>query len=295
VPAGGSWAAEHALLLAVAWQSWFRSRCAGIVAWAGEPRHGMMRARGGRTEMAHEPGHAVVEWGGRPPGRLRRRLAAPRVDRRAAPVLAGLGAAAALGALLSDWQSASPALGTDLDGVSVRETYRAGIAALGPWGTALLLGLVTVAVCAGVTFVGDRRLRPYGRSFGLVVTAVQVGLLVAATADLSRRSAIYNFLGGAFGDVDLEIRLERGVSLAYLAVALAAAALYLAPSDPAVVARPGAGPGGTSTPVDGPEPAEATVDGRRRSPAEPAAFGAPEVTVAPAEPFRYVTERDEWV
>jgi hypothetical protein len=245
--------------------------------------------------MAHETGHAVVEWGGRPPGRLRRRLAARRVDRSTAPVLAGLGAAAALGALLSDWQSASPALGADLDGVSVRETYRTGIAALGPWGTALLLGLVTVAVCVGVTLAGDRRLRPYGRSFGLVVAAVQASLLVAATADLSRRSAIYNFLGGV-GDVDLEIRLERGVALAYLAVALAAAALYLAPSDPAVVARPGgAGPGGAPTPTDGPEPPEATVDGRRRSHAEPAAFGAPEVTVAPAEPFRYVTERDEWV
>jgi hypothetical protein len=240
--------------------------------------------------MAHEPEQAVVEWGGRPAGRLRGRLAARRVDRHVAPVLAGFGATAALGAVLSEWQTTTTNVVADPDRVSGGQSYGAGIASLGPWGTVLLLGLAAVAVCLGVTFAGDGRLRPYGRSLGLVVAAVQVGVLVAATADLSRHSVINNYLRGAFDDVDIGLRMERGVVLAYLAMALAVAALYLAPADSGA-ARPAASrPGAAAARHE-----TGTPDGRRRPDPDPAAFGAPEVTVAPAEPFRYVTDRDEWV
>jgi hypothetical protein len=201
---------------------------------------------------------AIVEWGGE------RRPMLSRLAGWYHPglpwSLAGLGAVAMFGSLIGEWQVIDSSFTQSVIG-----TESIGLGSTPVWGVSWLFGATLLAVCSGLALAGQPQLRGFARTIGLAVATVQLGILVAATVNLSQQSAL------SFIDDSVEISLGRGLYAAFACVLLFGAALYLsmttAAKTPAVVAEPVRGAGGR-----GPE----------------------DLVVGPADPLVHPTEDHTW-
>ena len=233
--------------------------------------------------MNPEPDSTTVEWGsgddgGRDPfavvftpTQLRRYVAYP---------LAALGAAAAFGSLLLDWQSVRPVSDEDFI-LPSQGTGRFGIVGIFGWGSGWVLGAMVLVACTVLALFGEASARRHTRLIGLAAGGVLFGFLVAAAVSLSRSS-----LFSAGSPVEYEHGLEPGVPLAFGSVLLLGAALWLAPR--AVAGAPVA-PATEPGPVAGSGPAD-RAPGRwppRRAadPPDPADSGPADLSVARTDPF----------
>jgi hypothetical protein len=209
------------------------------------------------TEPAQPPEPAVVEWGSERRGVLDRLTGwqHPRLSW----ALAVLGAVAMFGSLIGEWQVIDdPSIVTD---AVVTDQFDVAIADTTVWGTGWLLGAMLLAICAGLGLAGQPAIRPYARTVGLVVAAVQLGILVAAAVNLSQDSVLL------YDDETVEVTFGRGVYAAFASVLLIGAALYLARA-----------PGPRTKPA-----------------AEPARRTGPEdLVVGPAEPLVHPTDDHTW-
>jgi hypothetical protein len=173
---------------------------------------------------------AVVEWGdenGRPPGRMARRLARLRADRRLAPTVAGLGALALLLSLLNDWR-----IWTAGDANLPAQRVETGVVTFPSIGAAYLVGLFALAGCATLAFFGAGAVRRHARLVGLAVVAVLAAVLITATASLDQLGGIiedyYINTGEDGSSTPATVEYGRGLYLAYVGVAAVALALHLA-------------------------------------------------------------------
>lgn len=171
---------------------------------------------------------AVVEWGDdeAPADRgVARVLAGWRSNRRLVPIVAGVGAIAAAGSVLSEWRVVTARI---LD--SATERTSVGVVSIPAAGTAYLLGLLVIGACLVLTLYGVGLVRHHARLVGLTAAAV-VGLtLIATSADLEQVGSTADLMqfgtGGPEGDIVTSA--GRGLYLAYAAVAALALALWLA-------------------------------------------------------------------
>jgi len=169
----------------------------------------------------------VVEWGDDAPddGRVARLLTGLRANRRALPIVAGVGAVAAAGSVLSEWRVVT------LEGTnSVVDRTPGSVLSFPTVGTVYLLGLVVVGAALALTLFGLGSVRHHARLVGLVTTAVLGLMLIATGANLEQ-------LGGTFDDVVIgfpgpvdsaTVSFGRGLFMAFAAVAALAFALWLA-------------------------------------------------------------------
>jgi hypothetical protein len=161
-----------------------------------------------------EPAPAIVEWGTERP-RLSDRWGRLGSWQLAIPaVLTGLGALALFGSLVGEWQVVQEVSGSE------QVTIRIGSVLV--WGVWWLVGGMLLASCGGLSLLGPFPLRPYTRAFGLVLAAVLLGMLVAATWELGEESVIVSAVDG------FEISLGRGIYAAFASVVLFGSALVLA-------------------------------------------------------------------
>ncbi|MFC4149316.1 hypothetical protein ACFO0M_23965 [Micromonospora mangrovi] len=227
----------------------------------------------------------VVEWGdtgATPPARFGRTLAGLRGDRRLPPVLAGLGAVAAVGSLVGEWLVMTVPNGGPEGNTPIR--VPAGVSDVAGFGVGYLVGLLGLAVAVALALCGGTAaVRRNARVAGLGLAAAVLAVL-AATAlsldDSGQRTLFYSSEEG------FRVEYGRGLVTAFLATALLAAALHLSGRsavDPAESAPDG-------EPDDRPEGArgiEPPVPDRRRRgrraddrPPAPA-----DLTVQPTVPF----------
>ena len=237
----------------------------------------------------HRPDEpAVVEWGdtepGRP-GRLGAALAGLARDHRLPPLLAGLGAVAAIGSLLGEWLVMTVPNGGPEGATVVR--VPGGVAEVGGFGVAYLVGLLGLAVAVALALRGTPAVRHNARVAGTGLGAAVLALLVAAAASLDRTAQRSIFYSPEEG---FQVDYGRGLVCAFVAAVLLTAALHLSDR-----ARPGrtypaaadtdTDPAGADTEVD-PAPA-GRVPERRRRRADPDGLPpAPaDLTVQPTVPF----------
>lgn len=203
------------------------------------------------SEPAQPAEPAVVALGGERTGGFERLISVrgwhPAVPR----ALAGLGGVAMFGSLVGEWQVVTPPAG-DLPGDGAGGDAF-GLAYTLVWGMGWVVGGMLLAVCGGLTLAGQPAMRRYARTIGLVVAAVNLGILAAAAASLDGESLFVAPVQG------VEITLGRGVYAAFASVLLIGAALWLARTEPTVRRRPE------------PEPVVGA--------------GPPDLTVGPAEPI----------
>ncbi|MFC0029823.1 hypothetical protein ACFFMM_09840 [Micromonospora chaiyaphumensis] len=193
-------------------------------------------------------GTSLVEWGDAepgPPGRVGRSLAGLGRDHRLPPVLAGLGAVAAVASLIGEWL----VMTVPNDGPDGSTTVRlpSGVAEVGGFGVAYLVGLLGLAVAVALALRGAAPVRQHARVAGLGLAAALLALLAAAAfslEELGRRAFFFPT------EQRLQVEHGRGLVTAFLAVVLLAAALHLSgravaePADRAEdpAAEPAAGP-----------------------------------------------------
>lgn len=229
----------------------------------------------------------MVEWGSSSdpftveltPTQLRRYIAYP---------LSGAGAVTAFLSLQLNWQVVR--LSSDFDFFpGLTEELEFGVTDLPVWGTGWIVGVLVLAICTVLTYVGEPAARRHTRSVGLATAAVVAGLLVAVAVSLSRTDLLRS---GFFGEpIDLEHELGPGVWLAFGTVVLIGAALWLAA--PARARAPD-GASADAGPA-GPPTVALTLPWwpgrgrgwrrRQRSPADADDNGPVDLTVTPAEPF----------
>ncbi|WP_089154872.1 hypothetical protein [Micromonospora sp. NBS 11-29] len=222
-------------------------------------------------------GTTVVEWGdadteANPPGRVGRALAGLGRDHRLPPVLAGLGAVAALASLVGEWLVLTVPDGAR-DGDAPNRLAR-GIAETSGFGVAYLVGLLGLSAALALALRGAPAVRHHARIAGLALAAAMLGVLVATAASLqqlARRILVFPT------ERNLPVEHGRGLVTAFLAVALLAAALHLA------------GRAGGRAEVTPDEPSGGAPDGRpgrRRRLTDDDAPPAPaDLTVQPTVPF----------
>lgn len=218
-------------------------------------------------------GTSIVAWGddGSASGQVGRSLAGLWRDHRLPPVLAGLGAVAAVASLIGEWL----VITVPNDGPDGSTTVRvpSGVADIGGFGIAYLIGLLCLAGAVALALRGTGEVRHNARVAGLGLAAAVLAVLTAAAVSLDdsgRRSFFY-----APG-IGFRIDYGRGLVAAFVAAVLLAAALYrsgqvsseapdreddagpAAPGDAAPEARPGRGRR-RSADIELPAPADLTV------------------------------------
>ncbi|PGH41829.1 hypothetical protein GA0070622_0547 [Micromonospora sediminicola] len=230
-----------------------------------------------RQDDRHD-GTTVVEWGDAdeaPPGRVGRSLAGLGRDHRLPPVLVGLGAVAALASLIGEWLVITLP-NDDQDG---DDTLRlpSGVAEIGGFGVAYLVGLLGLSVAVALALRGAPAVRRHARIAGLGLAAPLLGVLVAAAASLQQLARRIVFFST---EQSLQVQHGRGLVTAFLAVALLAVALHLTGRT---------GDRGTDPVEVGAEPSDeppGTPARRRRRSADDEAPPAPaDLTVEPTVPF----------
>ncbi|MET7966083.1 hypothetical protein [Micromonospora sp. NPDC005305] len=225
-------------------------------------------------------GTTVVEWGEAEParpGRVGRSLAGLGRDHRLPPVLAGLGAVAAVASLIGEWLVVT----VPNEGPEGNSTVRlpSGVGQVSGFGVAYLVGLLGLAVAVALALRGAPAVRQHARIAGLGLAAALLAVLAATAAsleELSRRALFFPT------DQRLQVEHGRGLVTAFLAVVLLAAALHLS-------GRAGAEPGGRA---DEPaaEPAGGAPDGwsgrgRRRAAEDELPPAPADLSVQPTTPF----------
>lgn len=221
----------------------------------------------------------VLEWGDTepgPPGRLGSSLAGLARDHRLPPLLAGLGAVAAIGSLVGEWLVMTVPNSGPEGNVPVR--IPGGVAEVGGFGVAYLVGLLGLAAAVALALRGTPGVRHNARVAGLGLGAAVLTLLIAAAASLDRtvqRSIFYSPEEG------FQVEYGRGLVAAFAATVLLTAALYL--SDRARTGRPG--PVEADAAAD-PAPAERIPNRRsRHSDADRLPPAPADLTVQPTVPF----------
>ncbi|GAA4577922.1 hypothetical protein GCM10023176_52520 [Micromonospora coerulea] len=170
-------------------------------------------------------GTTVVEWGDAepaPPGRVGRSLAGLGRDRRLPPVLAGLGAVAAVASLIGEWLVITVPNGGPEGNTPIR--VPGGVADVSGFGVGYLVGLLGLATAVALALRGTAAVRPNARVAGLAL-AVAVFAVLTATAfsldDSGQRTLFYSSEAG------IRVDHGRGLVTAFLATVLLAAALHL--------------------------------------------------------------------
>ena len=248
------------------------------------------------------PSESVVEFGG-PPARRRRFGALGQArdltrDRRVVPLAAALAGVAFLASLLSEWQVNQVDAAVFSEDVGER-TVTAGVDDLGALGTGYLFGLFTLVACVVLALSGPPTGRRYARLVGLSVGATLLAVLVALAGTLDDKSLIVERIYDLALEGDqLVVSYGRGLWCAFAGAVLALLALYLAgrhlpAGTPA--AAPAAAPGEQTWTGPAAEADPAALWSWRRPPAADAAPAPDEpldLTVAPAQPFTSLDERD---
>ncbi|MBY8873639.1 hypothetical protein K7640_17545 [Micromonospora sp. PLK6-60] len=231
-------------------------------------------------------GTAVVEWGPDEPGRPeqpRRRpsLAALTRDHRLPLALAGLGAAAAIASLVGEWVVLTLPNGGPEGNQTVRVPN--GVGDIGGFGIGYLAGLLGLAVAVALALRGTAAVRPNARVAGLALAVAVAAVLTAHALSLDGLADRTFYFSS---DDGYRAEYGRGLTMAFLATLLLAAALHLAgraggPAAEPAVPAPDGGAGE-------PEPGEATGGWRRPGAADPDEPLAPaDLTVQPAAPFAH--------
>lgn len=237
--------------------------------------------------MSQEPSPAVVEFGpaSGPPDTpevrrpaLSRLLDGARLDNRAVPALAGLGAVAVFVSMVSPWQATT--VDTNDFGSEGLQTVDRGMTDLGSWGPAYLLGTFAVAACAALVLFGAPVARRHARLAGLGMSGALFAMVLALAVELSRNSLVYpSFYTGPEPDPST----RSGLYLAFVGVAALGLALYLAGRLPAPAS------------AEEGEPATSSLwRWRRARNAEPDPEEPPppaDLTVMPARPFVHGPEQ----
>ncbi|GAA3746956.1 hypothetical protein [Micromonospora maritima] len=232
-----------------------------------------------RQDDRHDGTTTVVEWGDAataPPGRVGRSLAGLGRDHRLPPVLVGLGAVAALASLIGEWLVITLP-NDDQDG---NDTLRlpSGVAEIGGFGVAYLVGLLGLSVAVALALRGAPAVRRHARTAGLGLAAPLLGMLVATAATLQQLARRIVFFPT---EQTLQVQHGRGLVTAFLAVALVAVALHLTGRAGGRGTYPVAG---DESPDD--EPTDEPRGRRRRRSADDEAPPAPaDLTVEPTVPF----------
>ncbi|WP_432901715.1 hypothetical protein ACQP1S_31545 [Micromonospora matsumotoense] len=213
---------------------------------------------------------AVLEWGApeRPTGRrFGHWPTALRRDRRLPPVLTLLGAVAATASMAGEWLVMTVPNGGPEGSGTIR--VPGGVAEVGGFGIAYLMGLLLLSVAVVLTLRGRAAARHDARLAGLAVAGALVVLLTVTAFSLDdsgQRALFYSPEDG------FRVDYGRGLVMAFVAVVLVGAALLTVVPEPDVRLRDdGLG--------DGAEPAGVDPGGDDR-PAAPA-----DLTVAPTVPF----------
>ncbi|MFG1676252.1 hypothetical protein [Micromonospora sp. NPDC049282] len=226
-------------------------------------------------------GTTVVEWGdadaeAAPSGRVSRSLAGLGRDHRLPPVLAGLGAVAALASMIGEWLVI--VIPDDARDENAPNQLASGIAETGGFGVAYLVGLLGLSVTVALALRGAPAVRQHARIAGLGLAATLLGVLAAAASSLQQIAKRILFF-----PVEQNIQVEhgRGLITAFVAVALLAAALHRAgrfgePADDRADAE--AAP-------DGGPPADRRTRRRGRGRDDEAPPAPADLTVEPTVPF----------
>ncbi|MEU5563178.1 hypothetical protein [Micromonospora musae] len=212
-------------------------------------------------------GMAVIEWGTAEPAtaeRPRRSLAGLGRDRRLPPLVAGLGAVAAVGSLVGEWVVMTLPEGGRDGPLEVP----AGVADVNGFGVGYLVGLLVLVGTVALALRGTPAVRPNARVLGLALAGALLVLVAAAAFELdeSTRRLFYS------PDAGPRIEYGRGLSMAFVACVLLGVALHLSPN---------------AAPLDD-DAAPAPVFGRRRRPDRDEPDEAPpptDLTVQPTVPF----------
>jgi hypothetical protein len=239
----------------------------------------------------------VVEWGaddedeGRRDGSpLRGKAAAPRRvfraltrDPRVVPVIAGLSAVAVFASLVGEWQLVE----IQDDPSQPTRQVSGGVAALGAFGTAYLIGAFALTTCVALVLFGRPAARTHARVVGLALAGAVAALLVATVTQLDALGTPFN---GYFQfPTAPEATVGRGLEAAFAGIGLAALALYLAGRMPAwAAAEPPAPEPATAVPDAAGSGPSASHDGwrRPRPGPDPDEVPAPlDLSVGPAAPF----------
>ncbi|MEU3456645.1 hypothetical protein ABZ671_24035 [Micromonospora sp. NPDC006766] len=222
-------------------------------------------------------GMTVVEWGdveAAPPGRVGHSLAGLTRDRRLPPVLAGLGAVAAVASLVGEWVVVT----VPNSGPEGTTTIRmpSGVAEVGGFGIAYLVGLLGLACAVALALRGTGPVRQNARMAGLGLAAAMLAMLTGTVLSLGPSDQRLFFYASEEG---FQVDRGRGLVTAFVATVLLAAGLYLS----------GRGSGGRRDP-DG-EAATVSPDhdraawGRRRSDEDDLPPAPADLTVEPTTPF----------
>ncbi|MFG3706896.1 hypothetical protein ACGF7U_19510 [Micromonospora sp. NPDC047670] len=238
-------------------------------------------------------GTAVVEWGGAesaPPGRFGRTLSGLGRDRRLPSVLAALGAVAAIASMLGEWQVMTIPNAGPQGNTPVR--VPGGVSDIGGFGVGYLVGLLALACAVALALRGTATVRRNVRIAGLTLAGALLALLTATAASLDEAGQRVFFYST---DDGFRVEHGRGLVAAFVACALFAVALKLAPAGPVPPSEEAADEAADEATDDGDE-AE-PVGLRRRSrrgweleddrPPAPA-----DLTVGPAIPFARPEPRD---
>ena len=243
------------------------------------------------AEIDVTPSEVVVEFGSEPdpvPSRKRRWDLSGTgrdllADRRTVPLTAGLAALAALVSALSEWQVTTlepNSLGVE----SAARVLSAGLDDLGALGIGYVLGLFLLVPVVVLTLFGPPATRLTFRLTGLSIAGTMFGILVAVAARTTSESYVIDpVYRVAFDQSETSLSYGRGVWCAFIAVILAAGALYLAGRHlTADLVPAGDAPGAAMPDAD---PA-AVWSWRRPSRSDEDLDGEPlDLTVTPSQPF----------
>lgn len=184
-------------------------------------------------------------------------------DRRLPGLVAGLGAVAAFGSLISEWQSTTIRdVGIDGEPLPEERVLFANLLDLGGLGAGYLVGLLLLVTAVVLTLFGPRPGRAYAKVAGLAVGGVLLALLLALVQHLNEASALMPKYLMAFNVTQADSMRNahgRGLWCALAAVGLALAALWM--------------PARTAAPRDEPEAQVTEVD------------DALDMTITPTAPF----------
>lgn len=236
--------------------------------------------------VTQEQSTAVVEFGAEEAEKESRRAAlarflhGARLDDRAVPAIAGLGAVAVFVSFVTEWQATSMDVPQGEFDFGLAQDIGAGLGDLGSWGAGYLMGVFAVVAASTLAVFGAPAVRRHARLAGLGIAGTLIALLIAITAQLGRDSLIIP--GYYIAREEPATSYRSGLYLAFAGVAALGVALYL-------VGRLPAHRSGEAEETTEEQPQEATPDDYWRRNGEPAPPA--DLTVQPAAPFVQLPER----
>ncbi|MFI1992391.1 hypothetical protein [Actinoplanes sp. NPDC020271] len=156
-------------------------------------------------------------------------------DHRVAPLVAGLGAVAAFGSLISEWQVTTvDGLLYGSDEVAETKMLPTDLFDLGGVAGAYVAGLLLLVMAVLLAILGPEPGRRYARLAGFGAGGVLLALLAASIQLLGTQSRqITSFYSIALDTEHLKVGLGRGLWCAIAGVVAALVALWLAGRGPA--------------------------------------------------------------